>query len=66
MHASLFLDKNVSQFVIRYQEPGQASVKARPKAISVSSEIDLKSKNKIRRGGQGKGLSIDKLPKKLE
>ena len=64
MNGSLFLDKNVSQFVIRYHEPGQASVKVRPKAVSVSSEIDLKSKNKFRRSRHIKEFSIDKIPKK--
>ncbi len=48
MNNSLFLENNISQFIIRYNE-GQLDKntrKAKVKPISVSSEISLPSRNK--------------------
>jgi len=52
MNTSLFLDNNISQFIIRYGEddPDRFPKKIKQKPISVSSDLEIKMhKKKIRR-----------------
>lgn len=66
MNSSLFLENNISQFIIRYgkEDPDKAHLRPKQKPVSVSSEIELKTKRKIRRADCRDIPSVEKQVRK--